>query len=109
MILIGCLYVFLLEVKEIVEFLRMCGKFFKIFFFIIVSRVVKVLVDVLGYIEIIECYNGKIIFDLCFVVLLIKGWYRGIVMNSGKLVFYFCFFGFSVWFDDVENLIKEVL
>ncbi|NJE42274.1 aconitase X catalytic domain-containing protein [Thermococcus sp. GR6] len=107
MILIGCPHASLAEVKEITELLRMRGRPLKIPLFITASRAVKALADSLGYTEIIERYNGRIIPDICFVVSPIKGWYRGVATNSGKSAFYFRSFGFKVRLDDAENLIKE--
>ncbi|WP_297520373.1 aconitase X catalytic domain-containing protein [Thermococcus sp.] len=107
MILIGCPHASLQEVKEIAELLRMRGRPLKVPLFITASRAVKALADALGYTEIIERYNGRIIADSCFVVSPIKGWYRGIATNSGKSAFYFRSFGFNVRLDDAENLIKE--
>ncbi|ACJ16001.1 hypothetical protein, conserved [Thermococcus onnurineus NA1] len=107
MILIGCPHASLAEIKEITELLRMRGRPLKIPLFITASRAVKALADSLGYTEIIERYNGRIIPDICFVVSPIKGWYRGVATNSGKSAFYFRSFGFKVRLDDAENLIKE--
>ncbi|MDK2913759.1 MAG: mevalonate 5-phosphate dehydratase large subunit [Thermococcaceae archaeon] len=107
MILIGCPHASLPEVKEIAELLRMRGKPLKIPLFITASRAVKALADALGYTEVIERYNGRIVPDACFVVSPIKGWYNGIATNSGKSAFYFRSFGFSVRLDDAENLINE--
>ena len=107
MILIGCPHASLQEVKEIAELLRMRGRPLRVPLFITASRAVKALADALGYTEIIERYNGRIIADSCFVVSPIKGWYRGIATNSGKSAFYFRSFGFNVRLDDAENLIKE--
>ncbi|NJE84557.1 DUF521 domain-containing protein [Thermococcus sp. CX2] len=107
MILIGCPHTSLAEVKEIAELLSMRGRPLKIPLFITASRAVKALADSLGYTEIIERYNGRIIPDICFVVSPIKGWYRGVATNSGKSAFYFRSFGFKVRLDDAENLIKE--
>jgi predicted aconitase len=107
MILIGCPHASLPEVKDVAELLRMRGRPLKIPLFITASRAVKALADALGYTEIIERYNGKIIPDSCFVVSPIKGWYKGIATNSGKSAFYFRSFGFSVRLDDAENLIRD--
>lgn len=107
MILIGCPHASLQEVKEIAELLRMRGRPLKIPLFITASRAVKALADSLGYTEVIERYNGRIIADSCFVVSPIKGWYNGIATNSGKSAFYFRSFGFKVRLDDAEKLIKE--
>ncbi|WP_148882394.1 aconitase X catalytic domain-containing protein [Thermococcus aciditolerans] len=107
MILIGCPHASLGEVKEIAELLRMRGRPLRIPLFITASGAVKALADALGYTEIIERYNGRIIADVCFVVSPIKGWYSGIATNSGKSAFYFRSFGFSVRLDDAENLIRE--
>lgn len=107
MISIGCPHASVWEVKEIAELLRMRGRPLRIPLFITASRAVKALADSLGYTEIIERYNGRIIPDACFVVSPIKGWYRGIATNSGKSAFYFRSFGFKVRLDDAENLIKE--
>ncbi|NJE01108.1 aconitase X catalytic domain-containing protein [Thermococcus sp. JdF3] len=107
MILIGCPHASLGEVKEIAELLRMRGRPLRIPLFITASGAVKALADALGYTEIIERYNGRIIADVCFVVSPIKGWYRGIATNSGKSAFYFRSFGFSVRLDDAEDLIRE--
>jgi hypothetical protein len=107
MILIGCPHASLPEVKEIAELLRMRGRPLRIPLFITASRAVKALADSLGYTEVIERYNGRIIVDACFVVSPLKGWYKGIATNSGKSAFYFRSFGFSVRLDDAENLIME--
>ncbi|ACS33622.1 Aconitase X, putative, Fe-S cluster subunit (AcnX) [Thermococcus gammatolerans EJ3] len=107
MILIGCPHASLREIKEVAELLTMRGKPLKIPLFITASRAVKALADSLGYTEIIERYNGRIIADSCFVVSPIKGWYNGIATNSGKSAFYFRSFGFKVRLDDAERLIKE--
>lgn len=107
MILIGCPHTSLAEVKEIAELLSMRGRPLKIPLFITASRAVKALADSLGYTEIIERYNGRIIPDICFVVSPIKGWYKGVATNSGKSAFYFRSFGFKVRLDDAENLINE--
>ena len=107
MILIGCPHASLQEVKEIAELLRMRGRPLKIPLFITASRAVKALADSLGYTEVIERYNGRIIADSCFVVSPIKGWYNGIATNSGKSAFYFRSFDFKVRLDDAEKLIKE--
>ncbi|QDA31218.1 DUF521 domain-containing protein [Thermococcus indicus] len=107
MILIGCPHASLGEVKEIAELLRMRGRPLRIPLFITASGAVKALADALGYTEIIERYNGRIIADVCFVVSPIKGWYSGIATNSGKSAFYFRSFGFHVRLDDAENLIRE--
>ncbi len=107
MILIGCPHASLSEVKEIAELLRMRGRPLRIPLFITASRAVKALADSLGYTEVIERYNGRIIVDACFVVSPLKGWYKGIATNSGKSAFYFRSFGFSVRLDDAENLIME--
>ncbi|ANF23225.1 aconitase X catalytic domain-containing protein [Thermococcus piezophilus] len=107
MILIGCPHTSLAEVKEIAELLSMRGRPLKIPLFITASRAVKALADSLGYTEIIERYNGRIIPDICFVVSPIKGWYKGVATNSGKSAFYFRSFGFKVRLDDEENLINE--
>ncbi|WP_457752423.1 aconitase X catalytic domain-containing protein [Thermococcus sp.] len=107
MILVGCPHASLMEIKEVAELLRMRGKPLRIPLFITASRTVKALSDALGYTEVIERYNGRIIADSCFVVSPIKGWYEGIATNSGKSAFYFRSFGFNVRLDDVGNLIKE--
>ncbi|MDV3104767.1 aconitase X catalytic domain-containing protein [Thermococcus waiotapuensis] len=107
MILIGCPHASLQEVKEIAELLAMRGRPLKVPLFITASRAVKALADALGYTEVIERYNGRIMADSCFVVSPVKGWYRGIATNSGKSAFYFRSFGFNVRLDDAENLIKE--
>ncbi|WP_297506632.1 aconitase X catalytic domain-containing protein [Thermococcus sp.] len=107
MILIGCPHASIIEVKEIAELLAMRGRPLKIPLFITASRAVKALADSLGYTDVIERYNGRIIADSCFVVSPIKGWYNGIATNSGKSAFYFRSFGFNVRLDDAENLIKE--
>ncbi|WP_297523655.1 aconitase X [Thermococcus sp.] len=107
MILIGCPHASLPEVKEVAELLSMRGRPLRVPLFITASRAVKALSDALGYTDVIERYNGKIVPDSCFVVSPIKGWYRGIATNSGKSAFYFRSFGFKVRLDDAENLIKE--
>ncbi|ASJ12284.1 aconitase X catalytic domain-containing protein [Thermococcus thioreducens] len=107
MILIGCPHASLAEIKEIAELLKMRGRPLRIPMFVTASRAVKALADSLGYTDIIERYNGRIIPDACFVVSPIKGWYRGIATNSGKSAFYFRSFGFSVRLDNVENLINN--
>lgn len=107
MILIGCPHASLQEVKEVAELLAMRGKPLRMPLFITASRTVKALADRLGYTEVIERYNGRIIPEACFVVSPIKGWYNGIATNSGKSAFYFKSFGFKVRLDNVENLMKE--
>jgi len=107
MILIGCPHASLMEIKGVAELLKMRGRPLRIPLFITASRTVKALADSLGYTEVIERYNGRIIVDSCFVVSPIKGWYKGIATNSGKSAFYFRSFGFSVRLDDAERLIKE--
>ncbi len=107
MVLIGCPHASLPEVKEIAELLRLRGRPLKIPLFITASWAVKALADSLGYTEVIERYNGRILVDACFVVSPVKGWYNGIATNSGKSAFYFRSFGFSVRLDDVEKLIME--
>ncbi|WP_258084558.1 aconitase X catalytic domain-containing protein [Thermococcus thermotolerans] len=107
MILIGCPHASLAEIKEIAELLKMRGRPLRIPLFVTASRAVKALADSLGYTDIIERYNGRIIPDACFVVSPIRDWYRGIATNSGKSAFYFRSFGFSVRLDNVENLINN--
>lgn len=107
LILIGCPHASLQEVKEIAELLRMRGKPLKTPLYITAGRAVKALADSLGYTEIIERYNGRILPDSCLVVSPIKEWFRGIATNSGKSAFYFASFGFEVRLDDAEKLILE--
>ncbi|WP_456395725.1 aconitase X catalytic domain-containing protein [Thermococcus sp.] len=107
LILIGCPHASLQEVKEIAELLRMRGKPLRIPLYITAGRAVKALADSLGYTEIIERYNGRILPDSCLVVSPIKEWFRGIATNSGKSAFYFASFGFEVRLDDAEKLILE--
>ncbi len=107
LILIGCPHVSLQEVKEIAELLRMRGKPLKIPLYITASRAVKALADSLGYTEIIERYNGRILPDSCLVVSPIKEWFNGIATNSGKSAFYFASFGFEIKLEDAEKLIME--
>ncbi|WP_456453257.1 aconitase X catalytic domain-containing protein [Thermococcus sp.] len=107
LILIGCPHASLQEVKEIAELLRMRGKPLRIPLYITAGRAVKALADSLGYTEIIERYNGRILPDSCLVVSPIEGWFRGIATNSGKSAFYFASFGFEVRLDDAEKLILE--
>ncbi|WP_456365289.1 aconitase X catalytic domain-containing protein [Thermococcus sp.] len=107
MILMGCPHASLPEVKEVAELLSMRGRPLRVPLFITASRAVKALSDALGYTDVIERYNGKVVPDSCLVVSPIKGWYRGIATNSGKSAFYFRSFGFNVRLDDAENLINE--
>ena len=107
LILIGCPHASLPEIKEIAELLRARGRPLKVPLFITASRAVKALADALGYTEVIERYNGKILPDSCLVVSPLKAWYRGISTNSGKSAFYFRSFGLSVRLDDAEKLIME--
>ncbi|ASJ10803.1 hypothetical protein A3L12_05565 [Thermococcus sp. P6] len=106
-ILVGCPHASLLEIKEVAELLRMRGRPLRIPLFITASRAVKALADALGYSEVIERYNGRILPDSCLVVSPVKEWYSGVATNSGKSAFYFRSFGLNVRLDDVENLIKE--
>ncbi len=107
LILIGCPHASLQEVKEIAELLRMRGKPLKTPLYITAGGAVKALADSLGYTEIIERYNGRILPDSCLVVSPIKEWFRGIATNSGKSAFYFASFGFEVRLDEAEKLILE--
>ncbi len=107
LIVIGCPHASLQEVKEIAELLKMRGKPLKIPIYITASRAVKALADSLGYTEIIERYNGRILTDSCLVVSPIDKWFNGIATNSGKSAFYFASFGFNVRLDEVEKLIME--
>ncbi|AAL80514.1 DUF521 domain-containing protein [Pyrococcus furiosus DSM 3638] len=104
-ILLGCPHASLREIKEIAELLRMRDKPLKIPLFITVSRGIKALADYLGYTEIIERYNGKLLPDVCLVVSPIKEWYSGVATDSGKAAFYLKSFGLKVLLDTTENII----
>ncbi|NPA47835.1 MAG: DUF521 domain-containing protein [Thermococci archaeon] len=106
-ILMGCPHASLKEVKEVAELLAMRSRPLKIPLFITVSRAVKALSDALGYTDVIERYNGRLLQDVCLVVSDIRDWYSGVATNSGKSAFYFRSFGFEVRLDDTERLIKE--
>ncbi|AHF80285.1 aconitase X catalytic domain-containing protein [Thermococcus paralvinellae] len=106
-ILIGCPHASIQEIKEIAEFLKMRGKPLKMPLFITASKVVKYLADSLGYTEVIERYNGRIIVDACLIVSPIESWYRGIATNSGKASFYFSSAGLKVRLDKTDRLILE--
>ena len=95
------------DVKEIAKLLKIREKSPKIPVLITASRVVKALADTLGYTEVIERYNGKIIADACLIVSPVEKWYRGIATNSGKASFYFSSFGLKVRLEDTEKLILE--
>ncbi|WP_048058259.1 aconitase X catalytic domain-containing protein [Pyrococcus yayanosii] len=106
-ILIGCPHASLMEIKEVAELLKMRGKPLRIPLFITTSRAVKALADALGYTEVIERYNGRLLTDVCLVVSPIRDWYSGIATNSGKAAFYFSSFGLKVRLDDMEKLMME--
>ncbi|ADT83870.1 aconitase X catalytic domain-containing protein [Thermococcus barophilus] len=106
-ILIGCPHASIHEIKEVAELLRMRGKPLKVPLFITASRVVRYLADSLGYTEVIERYNGKIVVDACLIVSPIKSWYKGIATNSGKASFYFSSAGLKVRLDNTDKLILE--
>lgn len=71
------------------------------------SKAVKALADALGYSEIIERYNGKIIADSCLIVSPVEKWYRGIATNSGKASFYFSSAGLKVRLENTEKLLLD--
>ncbi|WP_048147112.1 aconitase X catalytic domain-containing protein [Pyrococcus abyssi] len=104
-ILLGCPHASLKEVKKIADVIRMRETPLKVPLYVTVSRGVKALSDFLGYTEIIERYNGRLIPDACLVVSPIKKWYSGVATNSGKAAFYFRSFGLKVKLDKLENLI----
>ena len=106
-ILIGCPHASIHEIKEVAELLKMRGKPLKIPLFITASRVVKYLADSLGYTEVIERYNGRMIVDACLIVSPIESWYKGIATNSGKASFYFSSAGLRVRLDNTDKLILE--
>ena len=106
-IVIGCPHASIQEVKEIAKLLKIREKSSKIPVLITASRAVKALADTLGYTEVIERYNGKIIADACLIVSPVEKWYRGIATNSGKASFYFSSFGLKVRLEDTEKLILE--
>ncbi|AEC51879.1 hypothetical protein PNA2_0963 [Pyrococcus sp. NA2] len=106
-ILLGCPHASITEIKEIAELLRVRGRPLKLPLFITVSRGVKALADYLGYAEIIERYNGKLISDACLVVSPVKEWYSGVATDSGKAAFYFKSFGLKVKLEDREKIIME--
>ncbi|ACS90993.1 aconitase X catalytic domain-containing protein [Thermococcus sibiricus] len=106
-IVIGCPHASIQEIKEIAELLRMREKPLKAPLLITASRVVKSLSDALGYTEVIERYNGKIIVDSCLIVSPVKKWYNGIATNSGKASFYFSSGGLKVRLDNTDKLILE--
>jgi len=106
-IVIGCPHASIQEVKEIAKLLKIREKSPKIPVLITASRAVKALADTLGYTEVIERYNGKIIADVCLIVSPVEKWYRGIATNSGKASFYFSSFGLKVRLEDTEKLILE--
>ncbi|MDK2854665.1 MAG: mevalonate 5-phosphate dehydratase large subunit [Thermococcaceae archaeon] len=106
-IVIGCPHASIQEVKEIAKLLKIREKPPKIPVLITASRVVKALADTLGYTEVIERYNGKIIADACLIVSPVENWHRGIATNSGKASFYFSSFGLKVRLEDTEKLILE--
>ena len=107
LILLGCPHASLPEVKEVAELLKMRGRPLRIPLYITASRAVKALADSLGYTEVIERYNGRILPDSCLVVSPIGDWFEGIATNSGKSAFYFSSFGFEVRLDEAEKLIME--
>lgn len=106
-IVIGCPHASIQEVKEIAEILKMREKPLKVPLLITASRAVKALSDALGYSEIIERYNGKIIADSCLIVSPVEKWYEGIATNSGKASFYFSSAGLKVRLDNTERLLLE--
>lgn len=106
-ILLGCPHASLKEVKNIAELLKMRGKPLRIPLYITISRSVKALADFLGYTEVIERYNGKLLQDVCLVVSPVKEWYSGVATNSGKAAFYFKSFGLNVKLESVEKIIME--
>ncbi|ASJ17326.1 hypothetical protein A3L04_09720 [Thermococcus chitonophagus] len=106
-ILLGCPHASLREIKEIAELLRMRNRPLKVPLFVTVSKSVKALADYLGYTEIIERYNGKLLSDVCLVVSPVNEWYSGVATNSGKAAFYFKSFGLNVRLDSLEKIIME--
>ncbi|AIF69160.1 hypothetical protein PAP_03700 [Palaeococcus pacificus DY20341] len=106
-ILIGCPHASIQEIKEIAELLAMRGKPLKVPLYITASRAVKYLADSLGYTDVIERYNGRILTDSCLIVSPIEMWYKGIATNSGKASFYFSSAGLKVMLEDTEKLIME--
>ena len=106
-IVIGCPHASIQEVKEVAELLKMREKPLKVPLLITASKVVKALSDALGYSEVIERYNGKIIADSCLIVSPVEKWYGGIATNSGKASFYFSSAGLKVRLENTEKLILE--
>ncbi|WP_456322004.1 aconitase X catalytic domain-containing protein [Palaeococcus sp. (in: euryarchaeotes)] len=106
-ILIGCPHASILEIKEIAELLKTRGRPLKIPLVITASRVVRDLAHALGYLDVIERYNGRILVDTCMIVSPIELWYNGIATNSGKASFYLSSSGLNVKLDNTEKLIME--
>ncbi|RLF78885.1 hypothetical protein DRN32_06080, partial [Thermococci archaeon] len=106
-IVIGCPHASIQEVKEVAELLKMREKPLKVPLLITASKAVKALSDALGYSEVIERYNGKIIADSCLIVSPVEKWYAGIATNSGKASFYFSSAGLKVRLENTEKLILE--
>lgn len=106
-IVIGCPHASIQEVKEIAGLLKMREKPLKVPLLITASKAVKALSDALGYSEVIERYNGKIIADSCLIVSPVEKWYGGIATNSGKASFYFSSAGLKVRLENTEKLILE--
>ena len=104
-IVIGCPHASIQEVKEIVELLKIREKPLEIPLLITLSRVVKSLADALGYTDVIERYNGKMIVDSCLIVSPVEKWYQGIATNSGKASFYFSTAGLKVRLENTDELI----
>lgn len=106
-ILIGCPHASIMEVKEIAELLKIRGRPLKIPLLITASRVVRDISHALGYLDVIERYNGRILVDTCMIVSPIERWYEGIATNSGKASFYFSSAGLKVMLENTERLIME--
>ncbi len=105
--LIGCPHASLREVRKVAELISKRGRPVRIPLFLTVSRAVKALSDSLGYTDVIERYNGRLLTDVCLVVSDVRGWYSGVATNSGKSAFYFKSFGFKVRLASVEDIIRE--
>lgn len=106
-ILIGCPHASIMEVKEIAELLKIRGRPLKIPLLITASRAVRDISHALGYLDVIERYNGRILVDTCMIVSPIERWYEGIATNSGKASFYFSSAGLKVMLENTERLIME--
>ncbi|WP_175060053.1 aconitase X [Thermococcus sp. 2319x1] len=106
-IVIGCPHASIQEIKEVAELLKMREKPLKVPLLITASRAVKALSDTLGYTEVIERYNGRIIADGCLIVSPVERWYEGIATNSGKASFYFSSAGLKVRLENTERLLLD--